>query len=520
MPVERAGDGTEGRGGNAGAIVLAVVLAAAGIVAAIDRFGTPLPLPAFLAAVPVAAGFVAALGAATLSPRLVIAPPGDPAAALLLSPLLLATAPLAIALGGLSGLALVAAVIAGGVLARRVVAPALGRTGASTLPGAIRERFGGAAGFISALAAVVALQLLAAAEARFLAEIIRQTVGVAPETAAALVLALMVITVLAGGGRAVAVLAVALVPAIALGYLVGPAAAAWQRGEFPLPWLPLFGSEAFAGPSRMAAPVTAVLAILLVAGLAALPSLAAPRVVPARKGKARRWLLLVAAVLLAAPAYALQGRLAGIDAAAAPAALVLNFAAYAGLGAVPALLLAGALVAAAALALALGLAALGSIVAEDLYARLVERQAPLGRRAFVGRAAMLFGSVLAVALPGDPALLATLALSAAAAAAPVVVVGWAAEVDCNAATAGLIAGALVVALDAGLALGAPGLGAMLGMTLQPTVLGPTGWMGLPVGACGAPAFLAGLFAMGAVTLYERRSRRSRPAAATPSPDPS
>ena len=520
MPVEREGDGTEGRGGNAGAIVLAVVLAAAGIVAAIDRFGTPLPLPAFLAAVPVAAGFVAALGAATLSPRLVIAPPGDPAAALLLSPLLLATAPLAIALGGLSGLALVAAVIAGGVLARRVVAPALGRTGASTLPGAIRERFGGAAGFISALAAVVALQLLAAAEARFLAEIIRQTVGVAPETAAALVLALMVITVLAGGGRAVAVLAVALVPAIALGYLVGPAAAAWQRGEFPLPWLPLFGSEAFAGPSRMAAPVTAVLAILLVAGLAALPSLAAPRVVPARKGKARRWLLLVAAVLLAAPAYPLQGRLAGIDAAAAPAALVLNFAAYAGLGAVPALLLAGALVAAAALALALGLAALGSIVAEDLYARLVERQAPLGRRAFVGRAAMLFGSVLAVALPGDPALLATLALSAAAAAAPVVVVGWAAEVDCNAATAGLIAGALVVALDAGLALGAPGLGAMLGMTLQPTVLGPTGWMGLPVGACGAPAFLAGLFAMGAVTLHERRSRRSRPAAATPSPDPS
>ena len=199
---------------------------------------------------------------------------------------------------------------------------------------------------------------------------------------------------------------------------------------------------------------------------------------------------------------------------------MLNFAAYAGLGAVPALLLAGALVAAAALALALGLAALGSIVAEDLYARLVERQAPLGRRAFVGRAAMLFGSVLAVALPGDPALLATLALSAAAAAAPVVVVGWAAEVDCNAATAGLIAGALVVALDAGLALGAPGLGAMLGMTLQPTVLGPTGWMGLPVGACGAPAFLAGLFAMGAVTLHERRSRRSRPAAATPSPDPS
>jgi len=55
MPAERADDGTEGRGGNAGAIVLAVVLAAAGIAAAIDRFGTPLPLPAFLAAVPVAA---------------------------------------------------------------------------------------------------------------------------------------------------------------------------------------------------------------------------------------------------------------------------------------------------------------------------------------------------------------------------------------------------------------------------------------------------------------------------------
>ncbi len=520
MPVERAGDGTEGRGGNAGAIVLAVVLAAAGIVAAIDRFGTPLPLPAFLAAVPVLAGFVGALGAATLSPRLVLAPPGDPAAALLLSPLLLVTAPLAIALGGLSGLALVAAALAGGVMARRVVAPALGRTGAPTLPGAVRERFGAAAGLISALAAVGALLLLAAAEARFLTEIIRQTVGLAPETATTLVLALMVVTALAGGGRSVAVLAMALVPTIASGYLLGPAAAAWQRGDFPLPWLALFGSEAFAGPSRIAAPVTAVLAVLLVAGLAALPSLAAPRVATVRKGTARRWLLLVAAVLLAAPAYALQGRLAGIDAAAAPAALVLNFAAYAGLGAVPALLLAGALVAAAALALALGLAALGSIVAEDLYARLVERQAPLGRRAFVGRAAMLLTAVLAVALPGDPALLATLALSAAAATAPVLVVGFAAGVGRAAATAGLLAGIIVVALDAGLALGAPGLGAMLGMTLQPTVLGPTGWMGLPVGASGAPAILAGLFAMAAVTLYERRPRRVPPAVATPSPDPS
>lgn len=520
MPAERADDGTEGRGGNAGAIVLAVVLAAAGIAAAIDRFGTPLPLPAFLAAVPVAAGFVAALRAATLSPRLVLAPPGDPAAGLLLSPLLLVAAPLAIALGGLSGLALVAAAIAGGVLARRVVAPALGRTGAPTLPSAIRERFGEVAGLVAALAAAPALLLLAAAEARFLIEIIRQTVGLAPETGAALVLALMVIAVLSGGGRAVALLSMALVPAIALGYWLGPAAAAWQRDELPLPWLPLFGSEAFAGPSRMAAPATAVLAILLVAGLAALPSLAAPRVSPARQGTARRWLLLVALVVLAAPAYALQGRLAAVDAAAAPAALVLNFAVYAGLGAVPALLLAGALVAASALALALGLSAFGSIVAEDLYARLVERQAPLGRRAFVGRAAMVLASILAVALPGNPALLAALALSAAAATAPVVVVGWAAGVDRNAATAGLIAGALVVALDAGLALGAPGLGAMLGMTLQPTVLGPTGWMGLPVGASGAPAFLAGLFAMGAVTLYERRSRRPRPAAAAPSPDPS
>lgn len=519
MPVERTADGTDGRGGNAGVVVLAVVLAAAGIVAAIDRFGTPLPLPAILAAVPVVAGVVAALGAATLSPRPVLSPPGDPVAGLLLSPLLLVAAPLGIALGGLSGLALVAAAIAGGVLARRVVAPALGRTGAPTLPGAVREHFGAAAGLPAAVAAAAALLLLVAAEARFLAEIIRQTVGLAPGTSAAMVLALVAITVLSGGGRAVALLVVALVPTIALGYLIGPAAAAWQAGALPLPWLPLFGSDAFAGPSRMAAPATIVLAVLLVAGLAALPSLAAPS---ASSGttRARRWIVLVAAVLLVAPAYALYGRAAGIDPAASPAALVLNFAAYAGLGAVPALLLAGALVAASALALALALAALGSIVAEDFYARLIERQAPLGRRAVVGRAAMLLAAILAVAVPGDPALLAALGLSVAAATAPVVVVGWAAGIGRRAATAGLLAGTLVVALDAGIALGAPGLGTMLGMTLQPTVLGPTGWMGLPVGASGAPAVLVALLAMGAMTLHERRPRRSSPAAATPSPDPS
>ncbi|SHG63313.1 Na+(or H+)/acetate symporter ActP [Kaistia soli DSM 19436] len=502
--------------GNLNGAVFALVLVAVGITAAIDRFGTPLPLPNFLAAVPLAAGLASAIGARSLVHGDVVGTrplaAGSAPCAILISALAFVAAPIAIGLGGVAGLVLVACFLAGGAIALFGVAPALGRTGAATIAGAVRSRFGPAAGLLAALACLAALLPLLAAEAGLVPVILSETLGLTIPAASHVVIGAAVLAALAGGRRSAMAMAAGLLPVLALAFLVPVAVAEQEAVGWPLPWLAMFDGRAFAAPTAMPASASIVLALLLIVGIAVLPTLATP--VGARAG-GRRWtFVLAAAVLLAAPAYALYGRLAGIDPATDPAGLVLNFAAYTGLGAAPALLLASGLVAAAAVALALGLATFGAIFAEDVYARHGEPSAPPGRRAFIARLAILAAGIAAARIGHSGAGIATLAalgLSfAAAGLGPLLLAGWNIPTTRSAAaTATISAGLAFVALNGALAAFAPGLGAYLGMgRIAQTVLGPTGWLGLPLGASGSIGAVIGL----AVLLTMTFARRGAPPA--------
>ncbi len=521
-----------GRGSGSAGAVFALVIAAAAVTAAVDRFGVSVPLPELLAFVPLAAGLAVAVRARSLVHRDVAAgaAPGEAGAAAgtaLISALALVAAPIAVGLGGLPGLVLVGAAVAGAAIARFGIAPALGRTGATTMAGALGKRFGAPAGVLAALAGLLALAPLAAAEAALAGTVLRQTLGFAEAPARALIVAAATLAALAGGRRSAMLMAAALLPVLALAYLAPVVLAAVAADALPLPWLALADASVFAAPTAMPPVVAAILALLLLAGLAALPSLAAPVAEGARR-EGRGALLVAILVLAAAPAYVLYGRLGGIDPAVNPAGLVLNFAAYVPVGTAPALLLAGGLVAAAAAALALGLSAFGALLAEDLYPRLVEREAPAGRRAFIARLAMIAAALLALALSGGAlgtAALATLGLSfAAAGLAPSVMVAWNWPSARGAAVSLAIgAGLLFVAVDTLLAVQFPALGRALGMAIAPTVLGPTAWLGLPVGASGAAGAVLGLAVLVLATLASRqtlrRASRAAVAAAGDAPPP-
>jgi len=515
-----------GRGSLSGA-VFALVLVAVGITAAIDRFGTPLPLPDVLAAVPLAAGLVLALRARSLTFGDVIGTQALAArgasGAVLVSALALVAAPMAIGLGGLAGLVLIASFLAGGAIALFGIAPALGHTGAVTIASAVRARFGPAAGLLAALACLAALLPLLAAEAGLVGIILREMLGLDMPAARHVVIGAAALAALAGGRRSAIAMAAGLLPVMALAFVAPVAAAGQVAGGSIVPWLALFDGRAFAAPTAMPPSAAIVLALLLIVGVAVLPTLATPT--EARQPRRRGPFALAVIVLLAAPAYALYGRLAGIDPAVNPAGLVLNLAAYAELSAAPALLLAGGLLAAAAVALALGLAAFGAIVAEDLYARHAEPDAPAGRRAFVARLAMLAAAVAASWIGSGGAGIATLSglgLSfAAAGLGPVLIAGWnLPAVRGPTAAAAIAAGLAFMGLNGALAAFAPGVGAAVGMgRIVPTVLGPTGWLGLPVGASGAAGAVLGLAVLLAMTFA---GRRHNPAAADPTPmaDPS
>ncbi len=509
--------------------VLALVMVAAGIMAAIDRFGTVLPLPQLLAAVPLLAILAIALGARSLTFRDVIggpAPGEAPGAAgsTLLSALALVAAPVAIGLGGFSGLVLIGASLGGAAIGRFRIAPALGSGGAVTIAGAVRARYGPLAGALAALAVVCSLLSLLAAEAALAGILVHQMLGLSEGVGRAVAVATATLAALAGGRRAALLMGAALLPVLALAYLAPVAIAASASGTVPLPWIALFDARAYAAPTVMAAPVTILLALLLLIGLAVLPSLAAP-ISDASRREGTGGFLVGVLVLLAAPAYVVYGRLGGIDPALDPAGLVLHFAAYVAIGTAPALLLAGGLIAASAAAMALGLALLGATLAEDAYARAAERAAPPGRRVFIARLCMIAAALAAFALSGGgfgTAALATLGLSfAAAGLAPVLMLAWnwpaVRSIDISAAIA---AGLSFVLLDSMLAMALPGLGRVLGMEIVPTVLGPTGWFGLPVGASGTVGMAVGLVALVALTLARRLPKRGQPAetaAALPPP---
>ncbi len=512
-----------GRGSGSAGAVFALVVVAAAIAAAVDRFGVAMPLPAVLAFVPLAAGLAVAVRARSLVLRDVAggAAPGEAGAAAgtaLLSALALVAAPIAIGLSGLAGLVLVSAAVAGAAIARFGIAPALGRTGATTVAGALGTRFGARAGALAALAGLLALLPLIAAEAALAGTVLRQTLGLAEAPARALVVTAATLAALAGGRRSAMLMAAALLPVLALAYLAPVVLAAIAADALPLPWLAFADANVYATATAMPPPVAAILALLLLAGLAALPSLAAPVAEGARR-EGRGAVLAALLVIAAAPAYVLYARLGGIDPTVNPAGLVLNFAAYVPIGTAPALLLAGGLVAAAAVALALGLSAFGAIVGEVLYPHFVERGAPAGRRGFIARLAIIAAALLALVLSAGAfgtAALATLGLSfAAAGLAPAVMVAWNwPSARGLAVSLAIGAGLLFVAADALFALQLPALGRALGMALAPTVLGPTAWLGLPVGASGAAGAVLGLAVLSLVTLADRRPVRS-PIAAEP-----
>ena len=508
--------------------VFALVIAAAGITAAIDRFGTVLPLPQLLAAVPLLAILAIALGARSLTFRDVIGgpAPGEAAGAagsMLLSALALVAAPVAIGLGGFSGLVLVGAALGGAAIGRFRIAPALGSAGAVTIAGAVRARYGWLPGALAALAVCCSLLALLAAEAALAGILVHQMFGLSEGAGRAVVVATAGLAALAGGRRAALLMGAALLPVLALAYLAPVAIAASASGAVPLPWIALFDARAYAGPTVMAAPVTILLALLLLTGLAVLPALAAPINAASRRDGTGGFLVGVF-VLMAAPAYVVYGRLAGIDPALDPAGLVLHFAAYLAIGTAPALLLAGGLIAASAAAMALGLALLGATLAEDAYARAAERAAPPGRRVFIARLCMIAAALATLALSGGgfgTAALATLALSfAAAGLAPMLMLAWnwpaVHSVDTSAAIA---CGLGFVLLDSLLATVLPSLGGALGMEIAPTVLGPTGWFGLPVGVSGAVGMGVGLAVLLALTLA-RRLPKSGPPVETAAPPPS
>ena len=514
--------------------VFALVVVAAGITAAIDRYGTMLPLPLALAAVPLLAGLVLAFRARSLAFGDVIAgtaaseATAGAAGTMLLSALALVAAPVAIGLGGPAGLVLVAVAIAGVAIARFAIGPALGSSGAATPAGALRRRFGPLAGALATLAGMCALLPLLAAEAALAGTILQQMVGLSPTSGLWLVVGAATLAALAGGRRSAAAMAAALLPVLALAYLAPVAVAASAAGDLPLPWTALADGRALGAPTAMPAPVAALLALLLLLGLAVLPSLAAPVSAGARQGsksyaaRTRVAFMAAALVLLAAPAYVLYGRLAGIDPAVNPAGLVLNFAAYVSIGTAPALLLAGGLIAAAAVALAGGLAAFGATLAEDVYAIAAERGAPPGRRVFIARLGIVAAALAALGLSGaglGTAALATLGLSfAAAGLAPALMVAWNWPAARGAAvSAGILSGLGFVILDTLLATGLPALGGALGMSrIAPTVLGPTGWFGLPIGASGTAGALIGIIVLVAVALVGQRRDAKR---ASPPPSP-
>ncbi len=506
----------EGASSSGAGAVFALVIAAAGITAAIDRFGTMLPLPQVLAAVPILAGLAAALMARSLAFRDVIGGPdardgATAPGAQLLSALTLVAAPVAIGLGGVSGLVLIGAALAGAAIARFRIAPALGSSGAVTIAGAVRTRFGPLAGVLATLAGLATLLPLLAAEAALAGILIEQMIGVAQGPARVLVVVAATLAALAGGRRSALAMGAALLPVLALAYLAPVAIAASASGSVPLPWLALLDARTFAAPTTMAAPVTIILALLLLTGVAVLPGLATPAGSVAPRSGVRA-AIAAALVLLAAPAYALYGRPAGIDPSLDPAGLVLHFAAYVPIGTAPALLLAGGLIAASASALALGFALTGALLAEDVYARAAERGAPPGRRVFVARLGIIAAALVTLALSAGglgTAALATLGLSfAAAGLAPALMLAWNwPVVRGGAVSAAIAAGLGFVTLDALLATVWPGLGVSLGMSaIAPTVLGPTGWFGLPVGVSGAAGLLLGLAVLVVLTLARRLPR--------------
>lgn len=505
--------------GTMATIAMLVVLASLGLVDALDRFGAWPVLPALFPIVPLAIAAVVAVAMRSLDfddilrgGNIQSTGVGWALGGTALSTVILVASPVGTALGGGRGLLLIAAFVVGLGLASLLVAPALRSTQATTLAEACGARFGAPTRALASFAVVLTLLPLLAAETTLVGTIASRMLGLSPRLAEDVILALVALGCIAGGLRAAIALAAVLGPIVALSYLVPVAAVSLGETWLPMPWIGLVEPGTLTAASRIPNLVIFAFAISLMVGVAVMPSLLFPAWTAAKGLPTRRHLLLgvgfAAAILLAAPSYAVYGRLAGIDAASDPLGLVVNFPNRVGLSAMPAVLLIGGLLSAALITIAMALATTATTIGHDLYGGIIERRAPAGRRIFITRLGMIL--VIAAILGinrlslGSVAMLAGVSLSIAAAGlGPVLLVGW----RLTAATRTAVVAAIAVGLwltvaDVLLARFAPAFSsAYLGMgTVTPTVLGPTGWFGLPVGLSGLIGLVCGLATLLAVSL--------------------
>lgn len=490
---------------------MVAVLASLGLVDALDRFGAWPVLPALFPIVPLAIAATVAIAMRSLDFGNIMRGGNIRPAAMgwafggtALSTVVLVASPVGTALGGGRGLVLIGAFLVGLALAGLVVAPSMRSVRATTLAEAFGTRFGAPTRALAAIAVVLTLLPLLAAEAALAGTVASRMLGLSPRMAEDIILGLAAIGCIAGGLRAAIALAAVLGPIVALSYLVPVAVVSLGESWFPMPWIGLFEPDTLTTATRIPDFVIIAFSVSLVVGVAAMPTLLFPSWTTAAKSPPRRHLLMgvafAALILLAAPSYAVYGRLAGIHAASDPLGLVVSFPDRVGLSAMPAVFLIGGLLSAALIAIAMAMATAATTIGYDLYGSFIERNAPAGRRIFVTRLSMVL-VVLAIlginrlAL-GSVAMLAGVSLSIAAASlGPVLLVGWRLpRTSATAALAAIAVGLWLTVANVLLARFAPDFsGSYLGMgTVTPTVLGPTGWFGLPVGLSGLIGLCCGL----------------------------
>lgn len=505
------------------AIAMAVGI---GIVEALDQFGAPPVLAAFFPLLPIAIVLIAGLrmGSLTFADMIRGGVFGETAtgwalAGLSTGAVLLVAAPMATAFGGFEGLLLLAALLAGIGLAVFLLVPRLRATGEPTLAAAIGARFGGGARSLAAIAIGLALVPLLAAEASLAGLVASRMLGVAAGPMRDGLIVLATIACLIGGVRAALAMAAIATPIVALAYWTPVAIVSLDSSAFPMPWIGLAEGAMASAPARVSGTIVLALTICLVAGLATLPTLLLPAWSKRKRptGPRSRWIAFCVAgsLILAAPSYAWLGSSLGIDATVNPAGLVLNFSANASLSALPSVLLIGGLLTAALVAATALLATAAAGIGNDLYVERIEDSAPEGRRIFIARLSMIVIALCAAALcratGDDVALLAGSGLSISTASlGPLLLVGWPIRtVGPVAAISALSVGLWLTVADIGLALLFPdAAGRFLGMgTIAPTVLGPTGWFGLPVALSGMTGVIFGVITLWAVTELPRTDWR-------------
>lgn len=512
--------------GTTAVAAMAVVLAGLGIVEALDQFGASPVLPALFPLIPFA--IVAFLGLRSRSLAFDdIARGGMPssrgtaaaAAGAALPAVLLVAAPIGAALGGWRGLVPVAVFFAGLLVAWLLLVPGLRAEGAATLAEAIGRRFGRSARAAASVSVVLISFALLLAEASLAGLIGARMLGVPSEAGRDIVLAVAGFAALLGGLGAGISIAAILIPIVTISFLVPVGVVSLGEMRLPFPWIGLFDAAMLEAATRISPLVLGTLGLSLLVGVAAMPSLlfpawsASPR--QARRIDLTVAALLVLAVLLVAPSYAAYGRLAGIDATTDPAGLVLSFPDRVGLSAAPSVLLIGGLLAAALTALTMHLATAAATIGHDLYGPFAERRTPEGRQLFIGRLAMILlalaaSFVLRRTETGGIATYAGIGLSLSAATlAPILLFGrWIRHLRALAGTGAMLLGLWLTLADIGVARFAPKAGRYLGMgTVTDTVLGPTGWFGLPIGLSGVIGFASGIIALFALSWLPRQPWR-------------